>query len=538
MLKHNVSLFNIPKLDIPRFKLNSMANPISTKVAYLRSIDSIKTAQYPANENDVKPQLLPSKTASKQLYFDLKRKSFTQHDKLLSQVYLNEKLLAVEELESDFPNTIEDVATWVESNHVKVTEQYQEYLTSRKNGAPRKLFITKSHALNFLQCIAPTKLVDGAWLYGLCQLWKDHRFSNLIKTYLEELGEGDASQNHVILYKKLLAKHECDHWQNLTDEHFTQGAIQLALGYNASSYIPEVIGYNLGYEQLPLHLLITAYELKELGIDPYYFTLHVTVDNASTGHAKKATQALFETMPALVNTDEFFRRVMNGYKLNQLGLNADKIVASFNLDEEFLTILKSKSFFGQRMHSDKHRFGGRTINEWLSEPENIQEFIDSMIENGWIKRHHHPEQSRFWKLIDGTTGKMFGVFNAYEKQVIYDWIAGNQAAKLTNIKASKSDSSSNIVYLEAAQINYGQTRLYSDLSEDETTFDPDVAELEKKLAAMNSLDEIMQLLVSLITPSLHDNPTGLMAAQLYKYLMYKSPNYRTIPIGKVSFDNS
>jgi hypothetical protein len=57
-----------------------------------------------------------------------------------------------------------------------------------------------------------------------------------------------------------------------------------------------VIGYNLGYEQLPLHLLITSYELNELGIDPYYFTLHVTVDNAGSGHAHKAVQALRDLM--------------------------------------------------------------------------------------------------------------------------------------------------------------------------------------------------------------------------------------------------
>ena len=64
------------------------------------------------------------------------------------------------------------------------------------------------------------------------------------------------------------------------------------LALAATEYLPEVIGYNLGYEQLPLHLLISSYELSELGIDPYYFTLHVTIDNASTGHAQKAVQAV------------------------------------------------------------------------------------------------------------------------------------------------------------------------------------------------------------------------------------------------------
>jgi hypothetical protein len=65
---------------------------------------------------------------------------------------------------------------------------------------------------------------------------------------------------------------------------------------NAEKFLPEVIGFNLGYEQLPLHLLITAYELKELHIDPYYFTLHITVDNADSGHAKQAVDAVFSAM--------------------------------------------------------------------------------------------------------------------------------------------------------------------------------------------------------------------------------------------------
>src|SRR5690606_10335996 len=44
---------------------------------------------------------------------------------------------------------------------------------------------------------------------------------------------------------------------------------------------------------------------------------------------------------------------------------------------------------------------------------------------GWILRHEDPAASRFWKLIDGDHAEMFGVFSIYEKQVIYEWIAGD-----------------------------------------------------------------------------------------------------------------
>jgi hypothetical protein len=39
-----------------------------------------------------------------------------------------------------------------------------------------------------------------------------------------------------------------------------QGAIQLGLAHHGEQFEAEVFGFNLGYEQLPLHLLITAYE--------------------------------------------------------------------------------------------------------------------------------------------------------------------------------------------------------------------------------------------------------------------------------------
>jgi hypothetical protein len=48
-----------------------------------------------------------------------------------------------------------------------------------------------------------------------------------------------------------------------------------------------------------------------------------------------------------------------------------------------------------------------------------------MQAQGWIKRNQAPDQSRFWGLIEGPSAAMFGVFSAYEKQLWYDWIAGD-----------------------------------------------------------------------------------------------------------------
>src|SRR5690606_24448748 len=216
-----------------------------------------------------------------------------------SRHYLRRQLDRVAPMRPALPANIDGLTHWMQSGTASVGRQYRDYLAARRRGEARRYFPATSHALHFLKAVAPTKLVDGAWLYGVVGQWRDARYAELIRIYLEELGDGEAEKNHVLLYKQLLAAQECTGWENLDDAHFVQGAIQLALARHAPEFLPEIIGFNLGYEQLPLHLLICAYELNELGIDPYYFTLHITIDNAASGHAARAVQAVTDAMPRL-----------------------------------------------------------------------------------------------------------------------------------------------------------------------------------------------------------------------------------------------
>ena len=205
--------------------------------------------------------------------------------------FLREQLAAAAATPDTLPESPEDLAAWMQASAQAVTASYSIYLEQRASGAPRRYFGNRAHALHFLRSVAPTKLVDGAWLHGLLPHWRNGRFADLVRTYVEELGEGAADKNHVVLYRKLLARYGLDPLDDLPEEMHVQGLVQLALACNAQEFLPEVIGFNLGYEQLPLHLLITAYELNELGLDPYYFTLHVTVDNSDSGHAMRACKA-------------------------------------------------------------------------------------------------------------------------------------------------------------------------------------------------------------------------------------------------------
>jgi len=342
--------------------------------------------------------------------------------------FLQGALAAVADAPDDLPETPEGLVAWMQQASDRATAAYAEYLAQRKAGAPRRYFSNRTHALYFLQAVAPTKLVDGAWLYGTLRHARDPRLAGLAQTYLEELGNGDDSKNHVLLYRQLLQSHGLGEGQHLPDAYFHQGAIQLALGHSAQQMLPEVIGFNLGYEQLPLHLLITAYELNELGIDPYYFTLHVTVDNADSGHARKAVDAVFMNAARYPDAAAFWRRVRSGYRLNDLGVGTTEAIRGFDIDAEVIRFFMDKSKAGAGAHSDYCRIEGRTVNEWLQSPTQVGAFLQALERKGWIVRGAEPQQSRFWQLLVGERAEMFGVFSDYELQAIHDWMRGAPSA--------------------------------------------------------------------------------------------------------------
>lgn len=389
-------------------------------------------------------------------------------DPSLLRMFVEEQLRLAREFRDSLPDDLRDLIRWIETNSSQVAALYGEYLEDRRAGNGRILFSNKAHALYFLQHVAPTKLVDGAWLYSSIKHADDWRYRDLIRTYLEELGNGEPALNHVVLYRKLLADHDCAPTEVFNQEHYIQGAIQLALGHLGDEYLPELLGYNLGYEQLPLHLLITAFELNELGIDPYYFTLHVTIDNASTGHAHKAVKTVLDLLPTDESRPDFIERLRNGYLLNELGKGTKAVIAAFDLEQEVVAMLERKRSFGQHMHSDYCRLDGLTVNEWLAKPGQCRAFLAALESKGWIKRHQDPAESRFWQLIDGPGAAMFGVFSGYEMQLLRDWIVGDwqDGCATTPFRAQfrsrpRSDASSTAT---SSQTDYSPSRLIDLLS--------------------------------------------------------------------------
>jgi hypothetical protein len=439
--------------------------------------------------------------------------------------YLRAQIEVARAEPADLPDTIAELPGWIHGRAETVGLAYREYLAGRKQGAPRRYFGSMSHALYFLKGAAPTKLVDGAWLYGMLSRWENPDFHPLIKTYLEELGDGVPDKNHVTLYRRLLAAHGCEHWESLSDEHFVQGAIQLALAYNAEAMLPEIVGYNLGYEQLPLHLLITSYELNELGIDPYYFTLHVTVDNAGSGHAHKAVQALRHLMAQSGDPAAFYRRVLDGYRLNELGAGTNGIIGSFDLEAELIEIFRAKAVIGQNMHSDYCRVGGRSVNDWLSNPEQTTGFLRALEDAGWIQRGQEVEQSRFWRLIQGERAEMFGVFSSYEQQVLRDWIVtpveADCAVRTGRVLSHRARQRTlDKLNQNAGRSGFPERGLIRRRSAGaEVAGDSELRQLEERVAEAAGKPEAMSMLARLMSPSVHHTAIGLMASRMYSRLL-------------------
>ncbi len=422
----------------------------------------------------------------------------------VAAAFLDEQLRLTRGSETDLPMQPQVWPGWLEANARTTAKGFAAYLQRRRQGAPREHLRNRAHALHFLQAVAPTKWVDGAWLYGVLAHADDTRLLPLVHTCLEEMGHGIAARNHVLIYQRLLDTLGCEMQPALTDAHYIQGAVQLALGYQAERYLPELIGYNLGYELPPLHLLITTHELQELGIDPAYFRLHVTIDNASSGHARKALQALSQLLPQSADRQAFLHRVRAGYRLNEAGLSNRAILDSFDLDRELLAMLERKRPFGQQMHSEHCRLDGRTINQWLASPEHLPGFVQALQDQAWVVRGSDPANSRFWRLVEGDQAVMFGVFTSAERQLLYDWIADDWTAKPVPRTAQASAP------LPAA----------SPVAQ--TDFDTEERALRDELRKLTPAERT-QHLFALMAPHLHWTPAGLLATRLFSQQMGIEP---------------
>ncbi|KAK6529517.1 hypothetical protein TWF281_008688 [Arthrobotrys megalospora] len=346
-----------------------------------------------------------------------------------------------------------------------VMDLWEQYLSRRKARGPREMFSTKEEAIWWLKQSSPVKYVDGAWLghinkittpFGLRRVAK-----NAWQVLSEELGDGDLEKNHVYLYRRLMEAVEpgfpagddidfIDPRHQLNEPGVWKAAIaQLLISLFPHHFLPEIIGFNMHYEAMALETLKVSKELKELGFDPYYFVLHISIDNADSGHTAIALETAMEYVELIQKRDgdaaakHTWRRIQAGYILSKglptapvcPRLRKTTVVPYSNkeifprnpLEVEVIRIFKAKAAVSQKIHcNSKIKFGGYTIAEWLA-PNGLEskqkqrKFLDALSNTEpWVFKGDS-SRSRLIKELSWQ-GRMFGSFTQLEAYTLKQWI--------------------------------------------------------------------------------------------------------------------
>ncbi|KAF1831509.1 hypothetical protein BDW02DRAFT_571969 [Decorospora gaudefroyi] len=342
---------------------------------------------------------------------------------------------------------------------VNVTNRWEEYLARRKAGESREMFSDKEEAKWWLKQAAPVKYVDGAWLGHINKVSTPFKYRQVTKNawqvMSEELGDGDLAKNHVHVYRDLMnyidaglpaadsedfihPRHE------LTEARCWKAAMaQLTISLFPHDFLPEALGFNMAYESLPLHLLKTVKELRELRLNPYYFELHISIDNADSGHAAMAAAAVANYIDIIEQTEGkqaahvAWKRVQAGYILAEglpttpespsLKIPAQESFPRTDTEAALIDIFAAKSFVAHKIHCNSRlKIGRRSLVDWL-EPSAFQavqwqkEFLEDLADcKPWVIKGSS-EKSRLVKELLWE-GKMFGSFTEKEVEVVKMWI--------------------------------------------------------------------------------------------------------------------
>ncbi|KAK7177450.1 hypothetical protein PSPO01_16500 [Paraphaeosphaeria sporulosa] len=394
-----------------------------------------------------------------------------------AEKHKGETILTLEKFSS------EELQTFLTAKDDDVTDRYEEYIARRKAGGPRELFGDQAEAKRWLKQAAPVKYVDGAWLGHINNVSTPFALRRITKNawqvMSEELGDGDLAKNHVHVYRALMedinaglpaadsedfihARHELD------EARCWKAAVaQLLISLFSHEFLPEALGFNMAYESLPLHLLQTIKELREVFLNGYYFELHICIDNADTGHAAMAMAAVVDyvTLTERIGGQEaaavVWRRVQAGYILAEglpttpecpslkTKVNDASLFPRSETERKLLEVFAAKCAVAHKIHCNSRlKVGRRSLVDWLeprafADPSWQKDFLHDLSNcKPWVIQGNI-EKSKLVKELSWE-GRMFGSFMQSEVLIVKAWI--NELG--TAPKASISDP---LVYLNCTK---------------------------------------------------------------------------------------
>lgn len=190
--------------------------------------------------------------------------------------------------------------------------------------------ISRKDAVWALTQLAPAALVDGGWLQGIFGPGLAQS-ALLFEIYRDELGSGLVRQHHGNVMKRTLEaqgvilpeahRPEFASFTGFTEAAFAMPAYWLSISENHREFFPELLGLNLAVEMAGVGQGYRAAvdALNVHGIDPYFFVLHNTIDNALSGHTALSVRAIQDwlgSLPLHENSEELagiWKRIWCGF---------------------------------------------------------------------------------------------------------------------------------------------------------------------------------------------------------------------------------
>lgn len=364
-------------------------------------------------------------------------------------------ILAVENYSRDA------VTKFLLGEHDNTVQLWEQYLKRREAGQPMEMFRNREEAKLWLKQNAPVKYVDGAWLGHIHKVTTPFALRRTTKdtwqVLSEELGDGELDKNHVYIYRELMREIDpslpdgdspdfIHPRHQLNNPNVWKAALsQLLISLFPHEFLPEILGFNMHFELLTMGTMKAAKELEELKLNSYYFYLHISIDNADSGHTAMALQSVLRYVEEIRASEgeaaaqQIWKRIQAGYILSESVLNAneshgharpvmvDVMFPSNKREEEVLDIFKAKASVAHKIHcNSKAMIGRRSLIDWL-EPNAFvskqwqMEFLNDLANSKrWVWKGHSNKSSLIREL--SWKGKMFGAFTQKEVEILKDWI--------------------------------------------------------------------------------------------------------------------
>ncbi|OIW29214.1 hypothetical protein CONLIGDRAFT_618435 [Coniochaeta ligniaria NRRL 30616] len=337
----------------------------------------------------------------------------------------------------------------IDARQADVGHEFEAYIRRREAGGGPELFQDLEGARRHLKRSACWNYVDGSWLARTNQITTPFVLRGVTKNawqiFSEELGDGDLEKNHVVLYRDLLRSVGVDlpggdtadfiHPRHGMDDEggWRLSVAQLLLSVFPNDFLPEILGFNLYYESPALSNYLANREMPEFGISPYYYALHISIDNPDSGHCAMALGNIVSFLKVVRETDimsyeNAWRRIQAGYVLGQTAEDKETVL---HYEDQLVEFIYRKANIAEKIHcTSRARVGGRSLSSWSSSSSSNKRTDDNQGKDTFLaaladsKPWVYRGDSARSRLVREVTwkGRMFGAFTHDEVHVLRTWI--------------------------------------------------------------------------------------------------------------------